>query len=151
MILVSQGCPKDGPAVRDRPQLGYFHQHCWNSLGFSDILAACLNRSLVREIDDHSWPKPPNAFRTGETGHPIGTPHGVNPTAQPNRGSAALFRPGQARGWPVLSADNSAHLAVVRKKQPYRSHFGSSREEFWRLGLTRSRSRLRKVSARFLR
>lgn len=43
------------------PTLGYFHQDCWNNLGFSYILAACLNRSLVREIDDRFWPKPPNA------------------------------------------------------------------------------------------
>ena len=103
------------------PTLGYFHQDCWNNLGFSDILAACLNRSLVREIDDRSWPKPPNAFRTGETGHPIGTPHGVNPTAQPNRGSKRLFGGDQARKSRLVGADNCESHEWVRKKPRFKA------------------------------
>lgn len=99
------------------PTLGYFHQDCWNNLGFSYILAACLNRSLVREIDDRFWPKPPNAFRTGETGHPMGTPHGVNPTAQPNQGSETVFRRMVRHLVSSAAADNSGHNDEVRKKQ----------------------------------
>ena len=101
------------------PTLGYFHQDCWNNLGFSYILAACLNRSLVREIDDRFWPKPPNAFRTGETGHPMGTQHGVNPTAQPNRGSKRVFRPATRHQARRKLADNLTFKEKVREKQSY--------------------------------
>ena len=82
-------CPTDGPAVVGRPLhlvepgLGYFHRPCVNRSGFSDILAACPNRSLVREKYD--WPKPVEpviAFRNGETRHPTETPETVNPASQ---------------------------------------------------------------------
>ena len=47
--LVSQGCPKADPAVVGRPVWDCFHRCCVNSAGFRYILAACPNRSLVKE------------------------------------------------------------------------------------------------------
>ena len=87
--LVSQGCPTDDPAVVGRPRLGYFHLACVNRLGFSDILAACPNRSLVRESRDRG--RVANAFRSRETGHGRETAAGVNPLERPKGRSRGDF------------------------------------------------------------
>jgi hypothetical protein len=126
-----EGCPTDGPAVVGRPLylvepgLGYFHRPCVNRSGFSDILAACPNRSLVREKS--------RPVETGRTRHCLsqcrdeasyGNPRGCQPDQPVNPANPASFFEAPGRRHSIGSADSSPSSAASEKNDAAEPHGG---------------------------